>query len=259
MVTVYLDETQQNTPAAYAFVAGFRGTDDEWNCFLPKWTSALGGKKSLHLTDLRWNSGRGKNRVRDLLAKLGPIPYECGLVPVFGGVRVSDYFDLIEGDSEFERKVQGYTVCLAAVFCLLMGTLQGHEQLKVVCEAQDNYEPKARKLFKVFRHLAGQNPLYPTLTSIEFVPKNTFLEPADFFAFALGKKFNEPNTKKDLWCNPIHDENYQIPCRAGLWMDRKVARETIEMIKADVKARAGSSLLRNAIESQRIRQILGTT
>jgi hypothetical protein len=238
MITVYLDETQHSAPQDYAFVAGFRGTEDQWNKFVPAWKAALGNKPSLHMNDLRWGGIYAERRVKRLLEKLGPIPYECGLIPVYGGVRVSDYYDLMADETIFKQKVMGYMVCLGAAFTLLMETVPGHESIKIVCEAQEEYEVGAKRLFKIFHHLAGQNPLHPYLSSIEYVEKNTLLEPVDYLAFALGKHFNEPGGKKDLWCRPIHGERFQVPCRPGYWLTAEGARKTFQLIKENIETNA---------------------
>jgi hypothetical protein len=238
MITVYLDETQHSEPRDFAFMAGFRGTEDQWNKLVPAWKSALGKRASLHMSDLRWGGRHAENRIKRLLERLGPIPYECGLIPVYGGVRVSDYYDLMENATVFKQKVMGYVVCLAAALTLLIETIPGHESIKIVCETQDEFEVGAKRLFKIFRHLAGQDPRRPYLSSIEYIEKSTLLEPADYLAFALGKHFNEEGSKKDLWCRPIHGEQFQIPCRPGYWLTAEGARKTFQMIVDDVEANA---------------------
>jgi hypothetical protein len=237
-ITVYLDETQHSVPQDYAFVAGFRGTEEQWNKCVTAWKSALGKRPALHMCDLRWGGVHAEHRVKPLLERLGPIPYECGLIPVYGGVRVSDYYDLMADETIFKQKVMGYMVCLAAAFTLLMETVPGHESIKIVCEAQEEYEISAKRLFKIFRHLAGQNPSHPYLSSIEYVEKNTLLEPADYLAFALGKHFNEEGSKKDLWCRPIHGERFQLPSRPGYWLTAEGARKTFQMIMENVRSNA---------------------
>ena len=238
MITVYLDETRHSEPRDFAFVAGFRGTEDQWNKFIPAWKGALGKRASLHMKDLRWGGQHSENRVKPLLERLGPIPYECGLIPVYGGVRVNDYYDLMANETIFKQKVMGYIVCLAAAFTLLMETVAGHESIKIVCEAQHEFEVGAKRLFRIYRYLAGQNPSRPYLSSIEYVEKNALLEPADYLAFALGKHFNENGSKKDLWCRPIHGEQFQLPCPAGYWLTAEGARKTFQMIVDDVEANA---------------------
>jgi len=236
MITAYLDETEHSTLDASMVLAGFRGNEEQWNRFLPVWKDALGNRKSLHMKNLRWNHRNSAKRIRDLLAKLGPIPYESGLIPVYGAVRVRDYYDLVANEPEFERKLTGYVLCLAEVLALLQETVPAHEKIELVCDMQSEHHLKAEALFRVFQNLAAKGAANPWFQSIKFVRQSTLLEPADYLAFGIGKNFNEPGSKKDLWCRPIHGEQYNLPCRPGAWMPRKIARETVQLIKADVKA-----------------------
>lgn len=244
VITLYLDESNHSSSDSYVVVAGFRGTEEQWIDFAPKWKAALGNRSALHMSDLRWNA-KG-SRVKELLARLGPIPYECGLIPVYGGVRVNDYYDLVKHDSVLEQRLRGYLICLASVFCVLLETIPGHEKIKIVCEAQNEYQPGAGEFFKIYKQMAGESAKYPYFVSIEFVDKSTLLEPADYLAFALGKNLSQPGCKKDLWCRPIHAEGRKLSCRPGIWMDKKVARETIEMIKADVFSKRQIRALRSS-------------
>ncbi len=244
MITLYLDESNHSAEDSYAVVAGFRGTEQQWSAFVPTWKEALGNRTNLHMRKLRWNSK--EERVKELLAKLGPIPYECGLIPVYGGVRVNDYIDLIRNDTALEQSLKGYLLCLASVFCVLIETLQGHEKIKIVCEAQTEYEMGAKRYFSIYQQIAGEDPRNPYLTSIEFADKCTRFEPADFLAFALNKNLSQPGCKKDLLCRPIHAKGFTLPCRPGIWMNRKVARETILMVMADAWSKRQIRALRRS-------------
>src|SRR6266481_3768000 len=111
MLTAYLDESGHETKD-WMFVAGFLGKENQWKELVPSWKEALGPqRKNLHMSDLRWN----KQATKDLLSRLGPIPYECKLQPVLAGVRMRDYEDLIEG-TPAEKLLKGY---LAAIIPLV--------------------------------------------------------------------------------------------------------------------------------------------
>ena len=233
MITAYLDESDHSDASRYTVVAGFRGKSDNWQLLSERWKEALGKRKSLHMSELRWNHSSAKTRVRDLLAKLGPIPWDCGLVPVYGAVKTSDYIDLVRGYPLLE-KFGGYLLSISHVFLLLMETVPVYERIKIVCEEQDQYETSARAMFNVFRRTA--EPLHAKLTSIEFVPKGStaLTEPADYLAFAMGKALSEPESRKDLWCRPIHGEGRELRCKPGMWLPRHVARDTITQIKQEI-------------------------
>jgi hypothetical protein len=59
------------------------------------------------MRELRWNSESTKR----LLARLGPIPHDCGLKGMLGGVRFQDYEDLVSGQRE-EKLLKGYLAVL---------------------------------------------------------------------------------------------------------------------------------------------------
>lgn len=68
------------------------------------------------------------------------------------------------------------------------------------------------------------------------MPKNStiLIEPADYLAFAIAKEFSEMRSKKELWCRPIKDP-WKGRGRAGMWLNREVARETIRQIQKERK------------------------
>jgi hypothetical protein len=75
MMTAYIDESGHEGKG-WMFLAGYLGNEDQWKTFVPAWKAGLGPqRKSLHMTDLRWN----KDRTKHLLKRLGPIPEGCGL------------------------------------------------------------------------------------------------------------------------------------------------------------------------------------
>lgn len=231
MITCYLDESEHSDAAKYTVIAGFHGKQEQWASFVPAWKQTLKPRESLHMSALRWNAKNAEQRIRPLLARLGRVPYDCGLTPIFGAVKESDYSDLVRGDSSLET-FGGYLLSLAHVFTHLLESISPHERIKIVCEEQETYEPSAHLIFNVFR-LTSQQPLFPRLVSLSFMPKGSALiEPADYLAFGIGKEFSEPGSKKDLWSRPIRD-NWHGKGRAGMWLTRKGARETIRQIQAN--------------------------
>jgi Protein of unknown function (DUF3800) len=204
-LTAYVDESQHESDSRHVVVAGFCGSEKEWDGFLREWNASLGKKKALHMKDLYWNSKHSERRVKDWLAKLGPIPYRHHLCPVYGAVRVADYFDLLAGEAELEQKMCGYNLCLAVIFSVLCRDLPGHAQVKIVCEEQNEYGPLARGLFDSFGQMVARNPKNPYFKGIEFIRKDSspLTQPADYLAFAIGKYLDERDGKKDLWCRPV--------------------------------------------------------
>jgi hypothetical protein len=91
------------------FIAGHVGDDKQWRLFAEKWRFAMGRRNHLHMSELRWNH----QRTKELLDRLGVIPAECGLTRVLGGVKASDFMDLVQGERE-ARALKGYYFALRA-------------------------------------------------------------------------------------------------------------------------------------------------
>jgi hypothetical protein len=102
MLYAYLDETGQESKE-WVYVAGFVGNADHWRKFIPAWEEGFHGsqRKHLHMNKLRFKHQSEKR----LLETLGPIAINCGLEPLIGGVRVSDYEDLLGGDQFQTRRL----------------------------------------------------------------------------------------------------------------------------------------------------------
>jgi hypothetical protein len=242
MLTAYLDESQHTGPG-HAVVAGFWGTEDQWNAVADDWKLGLGGRKALHMSGLRWNSPSASRRVKPLLARLGPIPHTHNLHPVYGAVKVTDYINLIANEPEFEKKMCGYILCLSIVFSVLAKHLPGHAKLKIVCEQQSEYEPLARALFDSFSKMVGRNPKCAYFSDIGFIPKDSspLTQPGDFLAFAKGKYLDERGSRKDLWSRPILGSAGPdgIPGRVH---SRENARRLVKQIKSGTQARQASGI-----------------
>ncbi len=132
-IRAYLGETGQHE-SDFVFIAGHIGYIDQWQSFADAWNKALGHqRKRLHMKSLRWSS----SATETLLKRLGPIPAQSGLKRLFGGVRVSDYADLVPGPQE-ARVLNGYacSVLSVAVSLLLCNVPKG-ERFELIFEQQD--------------------------------------------------------------------------------------------------------------------------
>jgi hypothetical protein len=209
MITAYLDESGHETKE-WMFVAGFLGEEDQWKELVRLWKRALGPqRKNLHMADLRWAGHRTKN----LLSRLGPIPYECNLQPVLAGVMAKDYEDLIDG-TPAERLLKGYLVCIIPLVIQVLRSIPQNERLELVFEQQREYEPYAHRALASLTDLTVFQQQYfqtdeglPKLAKWSFVPKSSTVqtEPADYFCFALRHLYKDKNSKKTQWCRPILD------------------------------------------------------
>lgn len=207
MLTAYLDESGQESKE-YVFVAGFLGNDEQWKQFAEKWKLALQkrNRKALHMSDLRWSK---PDRIRPLLQSLGPIPHECGLEPVLGGVRVADYSDLTQGSPD-EWLMAGYISALYPLVVQALRWIPKNERLELVFEAQDRYAPFVHAMLTDIANTQSRPELMTNdgkskLANWRFVPKNStsLTEPADYFAYALTQLYRDKKSEKSRLCSPI--------------------------------------------------------
>lgn len=232
MLTAYVDETGHES-TEHVIVAGFMGNDEQWKNLASEWRRGLGNRKAIHLKELRWRS-KSNYRVRELLERLGPIPRQCGLIPVFGGVRVSDYADLLSG-SLVKKINKGYLLCLYPLIARVLSTLQGEERLKLVCEENWQYEVFTKVIELVcgaFAHSIFRTPSgLPRLAGIEFIPKasSSLTQPADYLAFAILQQHRDPTSLKARWTLPIIGDGKGI----GKFMGRAELRKGIKITMAE--------------------------
>jgi hypothetical protein len=237
-LTTYVDESQHDATARHVVVAGFCGSEDEWGAFLGDWADGLGKRKSLHMKDLRWNGKHSERRVKGLLGRLGPIPHRHHLSPVCGAVKVSDYFDLVAGEEEFERKICGYFLCLSVIFAVLVRDLPGYARVNIICEKQGQYETLGRALFESFGKIAAGNPRNAYFSGISFIPKDSspLMQPSDYLAFAMAKYLDERGSKKDIWCRPIFGSKNPDSIPGRRYTKAKIRKTVLEML-SNIKAR----------------------
>jgi hypothetical protein len=230
MMRAYIDESGQES-TEWVVVAGFLGNEDQWAAFVPKWTTALGRqRKSLHMSALRWN----KTSTRDLLARLGPVPYECGLEATRGVVRVSDYADLVAG-TDAEKDIPGYYAALVPmVINILRRAVPPSERIEFVFERQDRY---ILSIARAMAYGSMDDKSYkltsdgrPKIARWVFVEKGTTVmtDPADYLAFALRSRVADPESKKAEWSRPIITSNTS----GVVWgkvLTRSEARQAVKM------------------------------
>jgi hypothetical protein len=203
----YIDESGHEGKN-WVFLGGFLGSEEQWTEFVPKWEKGLGPQRPfLHMNRLRWK----KESTRQLLERLGPIPDECGLIPVVGGVKRQDYEDLVSGTPE-AKLLKGYVACIPPMVIQILRYIPKDERLELVFEDQHEYQPFAHLALKMGVLHATINQSWavttdgrPKLAKWRFVPKGSTirLDPADYFAFALREAYTNPNSKKRKWCAPV--------------------------------------------------------
>jgi len=216
-------------------VAGWVGTEESWSDFVPKWQMALGKRRNLHMTDLRWN----QHRTRRLLERLGPIPHESGLESAMGGVRFGDYEDLLP-DDDARRLHAGYMACLHPMVIQLMKGFPRTERFEFTFEEQKQYAPVVEQALSVLCHreaFVGQTLLNgemffapdgrPRIAKWSFVPKGStiMIDPADYLAFAIREANTSPRSKKTQWCLPMLNSGDRSAY--GMLLNRQQARRIV--------------------------------
>lgn len=136
VLTCYIDESSQ-TSSEWMSVAGFIGTDEQWKACVPAWREAISPRDHLHMKELRFTASRAEKRIKPLLERAGAVPDKCGLTPVFGVVRYSDYADLIT--SEDEKIFCGYIACCLPMVINTLRGIPASERVELVFERQDTH------------------------------------------------------------------------------------------------------------------------
>lgn len=204
--TAYLDETGQQANG-WVFVAGFMGSEAQWKDFIPKWKSALGPqRKRLHTHNLRWRRpSTGK-----LLLRLSSIPSESGLIGIVGGVKYSDYEDLVEG-TIVEKLSEGYLWSLYPLVETILKAVPKDERLELVFGNQPIYRERAMEVLSTIAEASPSNQEWitssgiPKLAKWSFVPLEStiLLDAADYCAYAWAQWYKNNNTQKAQWCRPL--------------------------------------------------------
>jgi hypothetical protein len=204
VLTAYLDESGQESNA-YVFIAGFLGNDEQWKKCAVDWKAALGARKALHMNRLRWAYPK---KVEKVLNRLGPIPYQCGLEALLGGVRVGDYEDIVKGTLS-EKLMTGYIAALYPLVIQMLKVVPSNERVEIVFEAQERYETLVHIVLTNLTK--SREPEFltddglPKLANWSFASKaSTMLtQPADFLAYAVTQIYRDSKSEKSRLCLPI--------------------------------------------------------
>jgi hypothetical protein len=227
MLTAYFDESGHESPERVV-VAGYFGDDDDWSRFSEAWREGLGKRKALHMSALRWN-GKLAHRTKSLLERLGPIPREYGLVPLFGSVCVSDYADLIGGTMLMEKLFKGFQLAAMPPVMAALGLAAAtgpEETVKIVFEEQREYDGFANIIASVYEigglYLTKSGKPRLAGAGIDFLSKGatSLTQPGDYLAFALRNRALNPSSRKAKWSQPILAQGEPI----GKHIDRETIR-----------------------------------
>ena len=194
MYTAYLDETGVHANH-WVFIAGFLGKKEQWESLIPRWKLGLGQRKKLHMHKLRW----GKRSTERLLATLGPIPKSCGLRPVVGGIKYSDYQDLVEG-TIIQQSSQAYFWCMLALVQSILRSIPQDERVEIIFASQSKYQQRALSALSAIDNAIITNPKLDACRTSNGMSKlakygftsyesTSLLEPADYYASAMAHHY----------------------------------------------------------------------
>ena len=207
MLTAYLDESGQEKRGVVR-VGGFIGNEDQWKKLAAEWPKGFEGsqRKSLHMANFKFKHETEKI----LLAKLGPIPYECGLRRIMASVDVRDYYDLIEGTTA-EANGHGYAMALLPLIEAIQAVVPTRESYKLVFETQEALGFYRDKMLDLIAYTLSHPPRdkrhikRPQLVAWETIAKgqSCLCEPADYLCYHLSHKAEDANSVRALWTVPI--------------------------------------------------------
>lgn len=231
MLYAYCDESGQERKDHFMFIAGFIGNKEQWEKLAIDWKAALGNRKSFHAKACF----RRASRARSLFDRLAPIPSNSGLRPLVSGVRVSDYWDLVEG-TEIEKRANGYCVALYQLVIEALLENPKEERIEFVFEMQNRYQFFGELALKAITEYPDNRFNTPDgitrLAKWSFVPKGScmMIQPADYLAFAA----LQSQRKGAKWeiCKPIIESyRYREP------ISNMLTKEEIRRIYTEMASR----------------------
>jgi hypothetical protein len=208
------------------WVAGFIGDEGAWGKYVSGWRPALGVRKQLHMSSLRWK----KPSTQTLLSNLAPIPKQSGLTGIVGGTRKEDLSDLVAG-TMFEHHSTEYVMSVVDVTIQALLCVPDGERLEVIFEKRDQTEERARDALFAMQIMGYFGKSDPHLINSDGSAKLTkygfemkegtiLFDAADYLCYASLQKHRDDNSVRALWTNPILKT---LSGRTGL-MPREVVR-----------------------------------
>jgi hypothetical protein len=161
-----------------------------------------------------------------LLERLGPVAKECGLTPLHGSVRVSDFIDLVP--LGMRPRFKGYLLCLYAVVLHILKSVPVDERVKLVLEQQNEYELSAMRIFALFAEAGNKDAL-----EVSYVAKAScmLLEPADCLAHCILQMQRDQTSHKSQLCAPILADKNGIGEQLQRNRARALTRDLVKWIR----------------------------
>ena len=193
-VVAYLDESNSNLQGKVCSVAGFLGTQNQWDSFLEEWVKTLGRRKILHMGDLRW-----KDRDRELLTRLGRLPDKHGLIRIVSLVRNEDYRKVVEGKIR-DRYANPYMLAVQMCVAQILKCTSPELTVGICFEEQSVFKWRVNELSEsVGRLNAGRH------ISVSLLKKDQSVafQAADYLSYAVAQLREKPHGLRTRWCAPI--------------------------------------------------------
>jgi hypothetical protein len=226
MLYAYCDESGHERRDGITVIAGWFGTEAQWGLFAERWKAA--GAKRFHTSNALRNKTRGAAR----LARLGPIPAQCGLTPFIGGARENDYWDLMQG-SRFQKLAKAWCISLFPLVVEVLRAIPKDETIEFTFASQAQYSECAGVVMKAIGDLddpqVRTSDGTPKIASWRFMPyANTPLfGPADYLAYASMQWLKDANSIQSRLTAPIRDSiaNRMV----GRLLDRESIRHMLTL------------------------------
>ena len=221
MLTLRVDESINDRSGLY-IVAGFLGSEEQWQRYEEFWKKARRPLDSLHLSRLRLNSPNAPLRCEKVLQRLGAVPGECGLQPVAGSICREDYIHQVSGTA-LQPLMEGYVLAILTLLDGVATHIPLEESLSVVFEentAQAALREKAMCFWK-------EGHIRPSGRSVleqwSAIPKGTLTEASDYLCYALQQREADEASQKARLTAPILAEepiwNHTGQEEVGRWLN----------------------------------------
>jgi uncharacterized protein DUF3800 len=223
VLNAYLDESNSNKDGEVCVVAGFLGSEKQFENCSEEWQAILDRRKRkpLHMCELRWNEN-----ARKLLAELGPVPDRHGLKRIMGVVRNADYRDLVAQNIPDHLGVP-YVLSMQACIAHVLRYLPARENVEFVFEKHSVYHNSAQVVYDAVFELNREKHQLRSLTHVRR-DACVALQPADYLAYELSQFYANRDSKRAIWGRSILG-NGEIH---GAQLDREQIRQIVNAFVA---------------------------
>ena len=221
MLSLYVDESLHEPTGLY-IVGGFVGQENQWKQFSTRWRTELAPRLSLHTASLRLGAANAPKRHGEMLARLGKIPSDCGLVPIAGSVCRNDYLNRVSGTA-LEILMEGYVLAVLALLDELGARLPTGERVKVFFEEQHAHAEQLRRAMHFWKTRHRVPSGWSVVAEWGTLRKGPRLEPADYLCYALQQENIDPTSQKAVLTAPILTapciRNHNSKANLNGWLD----------------------------------------